>query len=356
MELADVIPHIGSVADDICLIRSMFTENNNHPFAINMFQTGKMFAGRPAMGSWICYGLGSENHSLPGYIVLRDPGGYTTSGKMVWSSGWMPAIYQGTEFNSTGAPVHHLQSAEPTPEAVRNRSLQYVAAVERPTSTIPFRRNGTGCQDPEFRTCRAMQLTAANVLDLSTETEGMRKLYGLDNPATAGYGARCLMARRLVESGVRFVQVFAAPGQIWDSHDKLEQGVRDACRRVDQPSAALIQDLKQRGLLDEVIVVWAGEFGRLPIAESANGRDHNRHAFSLFLAGGGFKRGHVHGATDEFGYQGTTDRVSVPDLHATILRQLGIDHTRLTFAHNGRPERLTDPEVTGAHVIEALVS
>ncbi len=204
-----------------------------------------------------------------------------------------------------------------------------------------------------------MQLTATNVLDLSGETEATRNLYGLDNPATAGYGARCLIARRLVESGVRFVQVFPPldPSfQPWDNHSNLKNDLRKICDHVDQPSAALISDLKQRGLLDDVIVMWTGEFGRLPITEGADGRDHNRHAFSLLMAGGGFKGGHIHGATDDFGYKAIENRVSVPDLHATILHQLGIDHTRLSFLHNGRPERLTDPEVTGAKVVESLLA
>jgi uncharacterized protein (DUF1501 family) len=204
-----------------------------------------------------------------------------------------------------------------------------------------------------------MQASAAAMLDLSAESADTRRLYGLDDPETAGYGSRCLMARRLVESGVRFVQVFPPldPSfQPWDNHSNLKNDLRKICGYVDQPSAALITDLKQRGLLDDVIVMWTGEFGRLPITEGADGRDHNRHAFSTLMAGGGFKAGHIHGATDEFGYKSVENRVSVSDLHATILNQLGIDHTKLTFTHSGRPERLTDPEVTGARVVEEILS
>jgi uncharacterized protein (DUF1501 family) len=210
-----------------------------------------------------------------------------------------------------------------------------------------------------FELAARMQLTATQVLDLSQETEATRRLYGLDNPATAGYGTRCLMARRLIESGVRFVQIFPPldPSfQPWDNHSNLKHGLSKICGYVDQPSAALIADLKQRSLLDDVIVMWTGEFGRLPITEGADGRDHNRHAFSTIMAGGGFKAGHIHGATDEFGYKSVEDRVSVPDLHATILNQLGIDHRKLTFTHSGRPERLTDPDVTGAGVVEELLA
>ena len=210
-----------------------------------------------------------------------------------------------------------------------------------------------------FELAARMQLTTTQLLDLSRETAAVRKAYGLDNPTTAGYGTRCLMARRLVESGVRFVQVFPPliPSfQPWDNHSNLRNDLRRICDQVDQPSAALIHDLKERGLLDEVIVVWTGEFGRLPITEGADGRDHNRNAFSLLLAGGGVKAGHIHGGTDEFGYKSVEQRVSVPDLHATLLHQLGIDHTRLHYRHNGRPERLTDPDVTGARVVQELLA
>jgi hypothetical protein len=337
----------------------MYTGNNNHPFALNMLQTGKTFAGRPAVGSWIGYALGTENQDLPGYIVLRDPAGYNTSGKMVWSSGWLPAVYQGTEFNASGSPVLHLQPARPRQETQAERSRRLLAELNR---THRDRHPGESELDARiqgFELAARMQLTATRLLDLSQETAATRELYGLDQPATAGYGARCLMARRLVEAGVRFVQIFPPldPSfQPWDTHANLQSGLKSICGRVDQPSAALIFDLKQRGLLEDVIVLWTGEFGRLPITEGSDGRDHNRHAFSLLLAGGGFRAGHIHGETDEFGYRSVVDRVSVPDLHATILNQLGIDHTRLAFVHAGRPERLTDPEVTGAKVVEELLA
>jgi uncharacterized protein (DUF1501 family) len=210
-----------------------------------------------------------------------------------------------------------------------------------------------------FELAARMQLTATQTLDLSGEPARVRAMYGLDNPETAGYGTRCLMARRLVEAGVRFVQVFPPlkPSfQPWDNHGDLKNGLRTICGQVDLPSAALIRDLKQRGLLDQVIVMWTGEFGRLPITEGADGRDHNRHAFSTLMVGGGFRGGLTYGATDEFGYKSVEKRVSVPDLHATVLHQLGIDHTKLTFTHSGRPERLTDPEVTGAKVVKEVLA
>lgn len=359
MEFSELIPHLASIVDDLCLVRSMFTENNNHPFAINMFQTGKTFWGRPAMGSWIGYALGTENQNLPGYIVLRDPAGYNTSGKMVWSSGWLPAVYQGTEFSATGTPVLHLQPSRPLSVDAQRRSRSFLAELNALHLADHPRESELDARVQNFELAARMQLSATNILDLSQETEATRTLYGLDNAATAGYGARCLMARRLVEAGVRFVQVFPplSPSfQPWDNHGDLKNGLQTICSHVDQPSAALITDLKQRGLLDDVVVQWTGEFGRLPITEGADGRDHNRHAFSLLMAGGGFKSGHIHGATDEFGYKSIENRVSVSDLHATILHQLGLDHTRLSFTHSGRPERLTDPEVTGARVVHEVLA
>lgn len=359
MELSELIPHLAGVADDLCLVRSMFTENNNHPFALNMLQTGKTFNGRPAMGSWIGYALGTENQDLPCYIVLRDPAGYNTSGKMVWSNGWLPPVYQGTEFSSSGTPVLHLNPARPVSSESQARSRRLLQELNAAHLEQHPRELELDARIQNFELAARMQLTATQVLDLSQETAATKTLYGLDNPATAGYGTRCLMARRLVESGVRFVQVFPPldPSfQPWDNHGNLKNDLRKICGHVDQPSAALITDLKQRGLLDDVIVMWTGEFGRLPITEGSDGRDHNRHAFSLLMAGGGFRAGHIHGATDVFGYKSVENRVSVPDLHATILHQLGIDHKKLTFTHSGRPERLTDPEVTGARVVEELLS
>ena len=359
MELGQTIPHIAGIADMICLVRSMHTEHNNHPFAINMMQTGKTFAGFPAMGSWICYGLGTERDDLPGYVVLRDPAGYNTSGKMVWSSGWLPAVYQGTEFNSSGNAVHHLNPTRPVPATARRRALDLLARLNRRHQRRFPRETELEARIQNYELAAKMQIAAADVLDLKQETPETRKLYGLDHSTTAAYGLRCLMARRLVEAGVRFVQVFPPvkpSSQPWDNHGNLKGGLQAICAQVDQPSAALVTDLDRRGLLDEVMVMWTGEFGRLPITEGSDGRDHNRNAFSLWMAGGGFRGGHVHGATDEFGYASVTDRVSVPDLHATILQQLGIDHTRLAFRHSGRPERLTDPEVTGARVVSELLS
>ena len=353
MHFGSPLPHMAGMADDWCMIRSMHTENNNHPFAISMFQSGKPFFGYPSLGSWITYGLGSENQDLPGYIVLRDPAGYNTSGKAVWSSGWMPALYQGTEFNSKGNAVHHLHPTAKRDSDSQRRSLNLLSSLNSKHLKAHPREFELEARIRNFELAARMQLAAEKLLDISQETQETLILYGIDNPTTSGYGTRCLMARRLIEAGVRYVQVFPPlqPSfQPWDSHGSLKSGIKTISARVDKPSAALVQDLKQRGLLDETIVMWSGEFGRLPITEGSNGRDHNRNAFTTLLAGGGFKAGLTYGSTDDFGYAAIENRVSVPDLHATIFHQLGIDHTKLSFQHKGRDERLTDPEVTGARV------
>lgn len=357
MEMAEIIPHIGSVADRICLVRSMFTEHANHTEALIMFNTGRIFQGKPALGSWISYALGTENQNLPAYIVLRDPAGYNTTGSLTWSSGWLPALYRGTEFSSQGSPILNLKAARPQPAGAQVDDLEYLARLNRLHQRAYPIESELETRIQNYELAARMQLAAGNLVDVSKESEATRKLYGLNspNPDTQGYGLRCLMARKLIEAGVRFVQIFPKPFQPWDTHSKTKEELGTICSACDRPSAALITDLAQRGLLDSTIVLWSGEFGRLPVSQNGTGRDHNRNAFSLFLAGGGFKAGHIHGATDEVGYKAAVDRVSVPDLHATVLRQLGIDHQMLTFEHSGRDESLTDASLTGAKVVEGLL-
>jgi hypothetical protein len=355
MELSEALPQLGTIADDITLVRSMVTEHNNHTEALVMMSTGKIFQGRPALGAWVSYALGTENQNLPAYVVLRDPAGYNTSGKLVWSSGWLPALYQGTEFNSKGAPVLNLHPAVPQPEAVQRDCQDFLAQLNESHRLQYPRETELEARIRNYELAGRMQLEAAAVLDVSRETPAMRKLYGLDNPVTAGYGTRCLLARRLIEAGVRFVQVFPPVGQPWDSHTDSKKELEKVCAVTDLPVAGFIKDLKSRGLLDSTAVLWTGEFGRLPVSQGSKGRDHNRNAFSLWLAGGGFKGGHVHGATDDFGYRSVDNRVTVPDLHATLLNQLGLDHRKLAFAHRGQEETLTDARVSRARVVKALL-
>jgi hypothetical protein len=358
IEISDGVPNLAEIADDLCLIRSMRTDHNNHTEALVMLETCKIFPGRPALGSWVTYALGSENQNLPAYIVLRDPAGYNTSGKLVWSSGWLSALYQGVEFNSTGAPVHNLYPATPLPPGAQQDRLDLLSALNKTYESRHPKDIELEARIQNFELAARMQLKAADYLDVSKETDTTRKLYGLDNPLTASYGMRCLMARRLVEAGVRFVQVFPPldPSfQPWDNHNDIVGELQRASSHIDLPSAGLIKDLKGRGLLNSTLVMWTGEFGRLPITENGNGRDHNRHGFSSLLIGGGFKGGFVYGETDEFGYKAVVNPVTVPDLHATVLAALGIDHKRFVYLHNGLPETPTDSRVNGAKVVTALL-
>lgn len=355
MELSEALPHLGQMADDITLVRSMYSEHNNHTEALVMMGTGKIFPGRPSLGAWVSYAIGSENENLPAYVVLRDPAGYNTSGKLVWSSGWLPALYGGVEFSAAGTPVLDLQPSLRQPDASRRANLEYLARMNDAHRRRYPHETQLEARIRNYELAARMQMHASGVLDIARESASTRSLYGLDEPKTAGYGTRCLMARRLVESGVRFVQVFPPPFQPWDSHTDSKGELETICGVTDGPVLGLIRDLKSRGLLDETIVLWTGEFGRLPVSQGSKGRDHNRNAFSLWLAGGGFRQGHVHGATDEFGYKSVVDRVSVPDLHATLLHQLGLDHTKLSYLHHGRNETLTDAPVTKAKVVGALL-
>ncbi|MCE9527302.1 MAG: DUF1501 domain-containing protein [Planctomycetales bacterium] len=359
LEMSTLLPHLGSLADELCVVRSMFSEHNNHTEALVLLNTGKIFPGRPALGSWISYGLGSENQNLPAYIVLRDPEGYNTSGTLLWQNGWLPAQFRGTEVSTQGSPVLNLRPQTPLAPAVQKENLGLLARLnEEHRKSYPL-DGELETRIRNYELAARMQLAAGDILDLTKETPETQKLYGLDNAETAGYGLRCLMARRLVESGVRFVQVFPPvkpQNQPWDAHGNTKTDNEKICLKCDQPSAALIADLKRRGLLDKTLVLWSGEFGRLPVSQNGTGRDHNRNAFTLLAAGGGFRPGYVHGATDEVGYRSVEKRVSVPDLHATVLHQLGIDHNRLSWLHAGIDETLTDSRVTGAKVQKELVA
>lgn len=354
MELCELLPHTAKIVDDITLVRSMTTESVDHESALRLIHTGRFLAGMPVMGSWVVYALGTENANLPAYVVLGDPGGLPVDGERNWSSGWLPAVHQGTMFRSGKSPVLHLETPQGVTEPARRNQLKFVEDLNRRFLKQHPESTELAARIENFETAAKMQTTVPEILDLSTETESTRELYGLNRPETKEYGTRCLLARRLVEQGVRFVQIFLN-GQPWDTHSKNAESLKGLCARTDQPSAALVQDLKQRGLLDSTIVMWTGEFGRLPVSQGTDGRDHNRHAFSLWLAGGGFRQGYTHGATDDFGYKSVENIVTVHDLQATLLESLGIDHRKLTYPHDGRDASLTDAEVTKARVIRELL-
>jgi Protein of unknown function (DUF1501) len=354
MVVSELLPHTAGVVDELTLVRSMSTDSVDHETALRLIHTGKILAGRPTWGSWVVYGLGTENRNLPAYVVLSDPGGLPVDGVRNWSSGWLPATCQGTPFRSGDAPVLHLRTPSGVTPDARTGQLGFLDELNR----IHLERH-PGHAELEarianFEVAAAMQTAVPEALDLSSESEATRRMYGLDDPATREYGTRCLLARRLVERGVRFVQLFLN-SQPWDTHDKNARTLQSLCARTDRPSAALVRDLKQRGLLDETIVLWTGEFGRLPVSQGKDGRDHNRHGFSLWLAGGGFKAGYTHGATDEFGYKAVEKVVTVYDLQATLLHALGLDHRKLAYPHEGRLDTLTDAEVTKARVVPELL-
>jgi hypothetical protein len=353
MELSELLPHTGSVADEITLVRSMLTESVDHESALRLIHSGKFFAGMPSVASWVVYALGSENANLPAYVVLSDPGGLPVDGDKNWSSGWLPPVYQGTTFRASGAPVLNLATPAGASAASRRRQLDLLQSFNRQHLERHPGNAELAARLANVETAARMQLAVPEVADLSQETEETRQMYGLDRNETRDYGTRCLLARRLIEKGVRFVQIFLK-GQPWDTHSKNAETLKGLCGMSDQPSAALVKDLKQRGLLDSTIVLWTGEFGRLPVSQGTDGRDHNRRGFSLWLAGGGFKKGYVHGATDEFGYESVEKVVNVHDFHATLLAALGLDHQKLVYPHDGRDASLTDADVTKAQIVPEL--
>jgi hypothetical protein len=344
IEISSALPHLAECADDIAVIRSMYGEHANHEPALFLMHTGRTIASRPAIGAWVAYGLGTENQNLPAYVVLDDPKGLPINGISNWQSAWLPPIYQGTRFRTEGAPVLNLESRPEIPtqlvQAERSllRKLDDMHRVQRPYQPELDARISS------YELAARMQLEASTALDVNQETEATREAYGLNDPVTASYGKRCLMARRLIERGVRFVQLYIE-SQIWDTHGNLSTDLPAACAKTDKPVAALVKDLKQRGLLDSTLVVWGGEFGRLPISQGAMktaGRDHGPNGFTVWMAGGGLKRGVVHGATDDIGFKAAENKVSVHDLHATILHLLGMNHRELFLNRNGLQERLTD--------------
>ncbi|MFM8582344.1 MAG: DUF1501 domain-containing protein, partial [Planctomycetaceae bacterium] len=293
--------------------------------------------------------------NLPAYVVLGDPRGLPVDGEKNWSAGFLPAINQGTMFRSGSSPVHNLEMPNGVTANARRNQLRFLEQHNRQHLARYPESSELAARVRNFEVAARMQTSVPQVADLAEETAETRALYGLDNPASAEYGTRCLMARRLIERGVRFVQL-VHNGQPWDTHSKNADSLKSLCAMTDQPSAALITDLKRRGLLDSTIVIWTGEFGRLPVSQGADGRDHNRNAFSLWMAGGGIKGGYCHGATDDFAYKSVDQVVTVHDLHATLLHALGLDHRRLTYPFEGRLASLSDSPVTGARIVPELLA
>jgi hypothetical protein len=350
MWISDVMPHLAKQADSIAMIRSMYTTNLTHEPAVYFVQSGKTGPGRPALGSWVVYGLGSESQNLPAYVVLDDPLGLPVNGTENWQSGFLSPMFQGTRLRSTGAPVLNLQADFDRPPRIPELQRELIAKLDRAHLQKHSNQPILAARTASYELAARMQLAASDATDISKETKETQELYGIGKEPTDSYGRRCLIARRMVERGVRFVQIYINQ-HIWDNHTELASGLKNCCDRTDQPFAALLQDLKRTGLFESTLVVWGGEFGRLPIAqlpadkdERHAGRDHNKNAFTCLFAGAGIKAGTVHGATDELGFTATEDRVSVHDWHATILHLLGIDHERLFVMESGLREKLTGVE------------
>jgi hypothetical protein len=332
----------------------MYTEHNNHEQALWMMHTGRIVSGRPTIGAWVSYALGSENRNLPAYVVLRNDSALPVDRERNWSSGFLPPRYQGVHFRHTGTPVLYLKPTTPVTEKTQQMRHDLLRQLnEEHRALYPALAEDLDARIASYEMAARMQLHAGEALDLSKERPETLALYGIGQPKTDSYGRRCLIARRLVERGVRFVQLFHE-GQIWDTHGKNAEGTKNCCERTDQPTAALLKDLKRLGLLDSVLVMWGGEFGRTPVSQGGDGRDHHKQGFSLWLAGGGINGGQAYGATDELGYHAVENRVMVADLHATVLHLLGLDHRQVTYNVHGRDERLTD--VYDAKVLKALLA
>ncbi|MGQ0635940.1 MAG: DUF1501 domain-containing protein [Planctomycetaceae bacterium] len=341
MELSELLPHTAAIVDDICLIRTMQTEAVNHAPAQIMMNTGSQQFGRPSFGSWTLYGLGSESADLPGYVVLTSAKG-TSGGASNYGCGFLPTIYNGTPFRSTGDPVLYVSNPSGIDDELQRRSLDAL----RRLNDLTLQSVG----DPEvaariqsYELAYRLQRSAPELMDLGQEPKAVLERYGIKDPIEASFARNCLLARRLIERGVRFVQLFH---EAWDQHFNLTAGLRQNALDTDQASAALVTDLKERGLLSDTIVIWGGEFGRTPMVQNLkginDGRDHHNRCFSMWLAGGGLKAGYIHGMTDDLGFNVGSDPVHVHDLHATLLHLLGFDHTRLTYRFQGRDYRLTD--------------
>ncbi len=347
--VSDLLPHLAEQADEMTFLYGMTSKSSNHTPAAFFMNTGFTQNGYPCLGSWLSYGLGTENQDLPAFVVLPDPRGVPAGGAINWQSGFLPASHQGTAFRPSGDPIPDLFPPQEVQSAKRQAGMKFLDRSNRDFMNANPGDSALAARIRAYELAARMQSSIPSVVDFSKESEATRHLYGMDNPETAGFGKNCLLARRLVERGVRFVQLyhggaFGAPRINWDAHEDIVENHTHQAASMDQPVAGLLRDLKQRGLLDDTLLLWTTEFGRTPMTQGlgAKGRDHHPHAFTCWMAGAGLKPGFGHGSSDEVGYYATEGRSEVFDLHATVLHLLGLDHKRLTFYHNGIQRRLTD--------------
>ena len=350
--VSDWLPKIAQCMDDIAVVRSCWADGINHSAGVCQMNTCSILSGRPSLGSWVSYGLGTENENLPAFVVMQDNGAQVVNGPRNWGPGFMPAVYQGIRFREGKQPIPYLNSPEGVDDRQQISKLDFINQLNRDYATGHPEQTELDARIASYELAFRMQAEAPEVIDITEESATTLEQYGIGTKETDSFGRLCLLARRMAEGGVRFIQLYHGAGSKWDSHADIERNHSGLCASMDQPVAALLKDLKQRGMLDETLVVWGGEFGRTPMSERGNGRDHNPSGFTMWMAGGGVRGGQVLGETDELGLHAVVDRVHVHDIHASILHMLGLNNKELTYLHKGRPER---PTVNEGEFFKALV-
>ncbi len=352
LEISDFLPHMSALADEFCVLRSCHGDSVNHPQSVYQMNTGSILMGKPSVGAWVAYGLGTENQSMPAYVVMPDPTSGPKGGPPAWGNGYLPATYQGTTMRPGENPILNLKPQKQISAAQQRSTLDLVRKLNAGHLRQRDFDDELNARVEAYELAFRMQTEAPDVVDISRESEAARQLYGIDRKQTREFGTRCLLARRMIERGVRFVQLYSGGTNGWDAHKDVLSNHTELCGATDLPVAGLLTDLKSRGLLEDTLVIWGGEFGRMPMNEQGTGRDHNPWGYTTVLAGAGVKGGFAYGATDPIGLRAAEDKIHVHDLHATILHLLGMDHEQLTFFHNGLDERLTG--VAGNVVHEIL--
>ncbi len=352
LEISDFLPHTAQHADKLCVLRSCNGDSVNHPQSVYQMNTGSILIGRPSVGSWVAYGLGSENRDMPAFVVLPDPSGGIKGGPPAWGAGYLPALYQGTTIRPGQTPILHVSRPSDVSAEQQRRTLDLINSLNRRHAEARDYNDELLARIESYELAFRMQSSAPELVEFTQETADTQKLYGIGEKDTDEFGTRCLLARRMLERGVRFVQVYSGDTNGWDAHSNIAKNHDEYCRRTDKPIAGLLTDLEQRGLLEDTLVIWGGEFGRMPMSEQGTGRDHNPWGYSVWFAGAHVRGGMAYGATDEVGLRAVEKPVHVHDLHATILHLLGLDHEHLTYYHNGRDERLTN--VAGKVVTDIL--
>lgn len=356
LEISDFLPEIANHADELCVLRSVNGDSVNHPQSVYQMNTGSILMGHPSLGSWVAYGLGSENRDLPGFVVLPDPGGGLKGGPPAWGSGFLPASYQGVTMRPGSKPILHLAPQEQISLPQQKATLDLTLELNRRHLAVRDNDDELSARIKAYELAFRMQSAAPDLVDLKDESQETLDLYGMDQKETKEFGQRCLLARRMIERGVRFVQVYSGDTNGWDAHNDVLDNHTKYCRATDKPVAGLLKDLKRRGLWKDTLIIWGGEFGRMPMSEQGKGRDHNPWGYTMWLAGGGVKPGIAYGATDEVGLRAAENPVHIRNFHATILHLLGLDPLSLSFFHNGLDERLVGPDNSQVRIVKEILA